>query len=191
MALNDAGSLAEIVNKLDSLANNVEHRLGGLSPEQLNWKPSPDQWSIAQCLEHLIITNRPYIPTFEQILSNEKQTTAWERLPFLPGFFGRFLIKALDPDSKRKVKAPKIFQPSLSKIDSKIIPEFISQEKRIATLMKALADRDLEKQRVTSPVSRVVTYSLFDAFRIILVHEQRHFAQAERVMASKDFPLHS
>jgi len=191
MALNDAGSLAEIVNKLDSLANNVEHRLGGLSPEQLNWKPSPDQWSIAQCLEHLIITNRPYIPTFEQILSNEKQTTAWERLPFLPGFVGRFLIKALDPDSKRKVKAPKIFQPSLSKIDSKIIPEFISQEKRIATLMKALADRDLEKQRVTSPVSRVVTYSLFDAFRIILVHEQRHFAQAERVMASKDFPLHS
>jgi integrase len=35
---------------------------------------------------------------------------------------------------------------------------------------------------------RVVRYSLMDACRIIVVHEQNHFAQATRVMGTQGFP---
>ena len=41
---------------------------------------------------------------------------------------------------------------------------------------------------VTSPVLRFVTYSLMDAYRIIVVHEQNHFVQTTRVMESPGFP---
>ena len=37
---------------------------------------------------------------------------------------------------------------------------------------------------ITSPAARGVTYSLLDAYRIILVHEQLHLAQAGRVLNS-------
>jgi len=34
----------------------------------------------------------------------------------------------------------------------------------------------------------VVTYSLMDAYRVIVVHAHRHFQQAQRVTAESGFP---
>jgi len=34
----------------------------GLSPEQLNWRPRPEAWSVGQCLEHLHLANEVYLP---------------------------------------------------------------------------------------------------------------------------------
>ena len=36
-----------------------------LSAEQINWKPSEDEWSIGQCFDHLIISNRPFLTIIE------------------------------------------------------------------------------------------------------------------------------
>ena len=42
---------------IHAIALDAEKLFGSLSAEQLNWKPAPDRWSVAQCLEHLINTN--------------------------------------------------------------------------------------------------------------------------------------
>jgi hypothetical protein len=46
----------------------------------------------------------------------------------------------------------------------------------------------LKKIIITSPVASFVTYSLLDGYKIIVAHEQRHFAQAKRVMQLSEFP---
>jgi hypothetical protein len=51
--------------------------------------------------------------------------------------------------------------------------------------MKATEHLDLEKIIITSPALGMVTYSLMDAYRIIVVHEARHFQQAKRVTEEK------
>ena len=51
--------------KLSRLAVEVEEKLGGLSKKQLNWKPSPDVWSVGQCLDHLVVTNKQEIPAIK------------------------------------------------------------------------------------------------------------------------------
>ena len=38
---------------------------GQLSADQLNWKPSKEEWSIGQCFDHLIISNRPFLTIIE------------------------------------------------------------------------------------------------------------------------------
>jgi hypothetical protein len=38
-------------------------------------------------------------------------------------------------------------------------------------------------------VAHIVTYSLLDAYRIIVVHEQNHFVQTRRVTESPGFPV--
>ena len=42
--------------------------------------------------------------------------------------------------------------------------------------------------KVTSPVSPVATYSLLDAYRIVVAHERKHFEQARRVTQAEGFP---
>ena len=54
--------------------------------------------------------------------------------------------------------------------------------------MKATEHLDLEKIVITSPVADAVIYSLMDAYRLIVVHEQRHFQQAKRVTEETGFP---
>jgi hypothetical protein len=54
--------------------------------------------------------------------------------------------------------------------------------------MRSLENKDPAETIITSPFASVVVYSLLDAFRLIVAHERRHFAQAQRVMETAGFP---
>jgi len=86
------------------------------------------------------------------------------------------------------MKAPKKFEPSQSDISSTIVEDFVTQQGKIIDGMKATSHLDLERTIITSPALNIVTYSLMDAYRIIVVHERRHFQQARRVTEESSFP---
>ena len=173
--------LANLIATANNIANDAKSTFGQLSAAQLNWKPSADRWSVAQCFDHLLSSNSGYFPVIEDVLAGKKRTF-WERVPVLPGLAGKFLVKAMEPTSTRKVKAPKKFQPSQSDISPAVIDNFVDQQGKLVEKMKASEHLDLENIVITSPVSAAITYSLMDAYRLIVVHEQRHFQQAKRVM---------
>src|SRR4051794_16863758 len=100
---------------LDSLTQTAElarSSFGGLSAAQLNWKPTEKGWSVAQCLDHLITTHSQYFPLFENLVHGTFKPGFWERTSPFSGFFGRFLVKSLDPANVKKMKAPGKAQPS-------------------------------------------------------------------------------
>ncbi len=185
--------LDKLIRSAGTIVDDARSSFGKLSSAQLNWKPSAERWSIAQCFEHLITSNQGYLPIIEGVRAGTKKTTFWERLPVLPGLAGKLLIKSLDPASTRKIKAPKKFEPAHSNISAGIIDDFAAQQQKIIEGMKATSHLDLEKIVVTSPAisAGFVTYSLMDAYRIIVVHERRHFQQAQRVTEESGFPTTS
>jgi hypothetical protein len=180
--------LSGLVSAANAITDETLAGFGDLTAQQLNWKPSADQWSVAQCFDHLVTANEAFFQVFEKVLSGEKNPTFWERLPWLPAFWGKMLIKAVAPESKRKFKAPKIFHPSTSSVDGAIIRRFIEQQNHVIRYMKATEDLDLEKIKISSPVTHLITYSLMDAFRIIINHEKRHLLQATKVSEMDGFP---
>ena len=181
-------SLSEIIVQAEAIAGDVKAIFGDLDFRQINWKPSAESWSVGQCFDHLMTTNRQYFPQFDQIIKGEKRWTLWQRMPFLPGFFGNLVFGVISPSSDKKYKAPKNFQPTSSKIDPRIITNFVEHQSEVIEKMKASGGIDLENMIISSPASKVVIYSLFDAFRIIVAHERRHFNQAKRVMEAEGFP---
>ncbi len=182
--------LPALIAAANDIAAEAKSTFGRLTPTQLNWKPSAERWSVAQCFEHLLTTNKGYFPPIEGVLAGIKPTF-WQRMPVLPGLAGRLLIKSLDPKSTRKIKAPQKFQPAQSDISPSVIDDFVDQQGRIVEKMKATENLDLEKIIITSPVAAAITYSLMDAYRIIVVHEARHFQQAQRVTEEAAFPAQS
>jgi len=177
-----------VIKDAKQIAGGVRASFGALSASQLNWKPSAERWSIAQCFDHLLTSNKGYLPIIESVRSGKKQTRFVERLPVLPGLAGKLLLKSLDPASTRKLKAPKNFQPAQSDISASIIDDFVAQQEQLIEGMKSTSDLDLEKIVITSPALSFVAYSLMDAYRVIVTHERRHFQQAERVAAEPGFP---
>jgi len=176
-----------VITAANNVANEARSTFGHLTPSQLNWKPSPERWSVAQCFDHLLTSNNGYLPIIDNVLAGHKPTL-WQSMPVLPGLMGKLLIKSLDPASTRKIKAPKRFEPAQSDISGSVINDFADQQQQIVAKMKATEHLDLEKIVITSPVAGVVIYSLMDAYRIIVVHEQRHFQQAKRVTEETGFP---
>ena len=179
--------LPAVINAANNVASDARTTFGHLSPSQLNWKPAPERWSVAQCFEHLITSNKGYLPIIDNVLAGYKRTF-WQSMPVLPGLMGKLLVKSMDPASTRKVKAPKRFQPAQSDISGSVINDFVDQQKQLVDKMKATEHLDLEKIVITSPVAGAVIYSLMDAYRLIVVHEQRHFQQAKRVIEESGFP---
>jgi DinB superfamily len=180
--------LPTVLAEASLVAGETQRRFGRLSGEQVNWKPGEGEWSIGQCFDHLIISDRPYVQIFEEILAGRRRPRLWERMPLLPRFFGPLLINTLRADSGRSVKARPTFYPSSSHITPTIIATFLRQQEQLRHLMEASRQLDLDGVTITSPVTRFVTYSLMDACRIIVVHEQNHFVQATQVAESPGFP---
>src|SRR5215813_2979452 len=172
--------LPSLIIAVNDVAIEARTTFGRLTPAQLNWKPSAERWSVAQCFDHLLTSNRGYFPIIDGVLAGKKQTF-WQSMPVLPGFMGKLLIKSLDPVKGRNLKAPKKFEPAQSDISSSVIDDFAVQQATIVEKMKATEHLDLERIIINSPVTAVVTYSLMDAYRVIVVHEARHFQQARRV----------
>ena len=54
--------------------------------------------------------------------------------------------------------------------------------------MRMTEELDLRNIVITSPVMSLMTYSLWDAYKIMVAHERRHMAQAKRVMDTPGFP---
>jgi hypothetical protein len=181
-------TLPQVYDEAEAITGDAKALFGHLTREQLNWKPAANSWSVAQCLDHLITINREYYPVFDRILEGEHRRTLLHRLPLLPALFGRFMVKALSPNSSQKFKAPATAQPSSSSIDPQIVEHFITQQRETLAKMRSLENRGPAEVIITSPFASVVVYSLLDAFRIVVAHERRHFAQAQRVMDTNGFP---
>lgn len=181
--------LPGLIEVANTVAPQVKAEFGRLRADQLNWKPGADKWSVGQCFDHLLVSNGEYFPIFDRVLQGAKTTnTIWESLPGLPRLWGRMLIKSVSPEGRRKQKAPRILAPTTSAVDPGIITRFVDQQERVVGYLNTMTAVDAEKTIITSPVARVITYSLLDACRVIVAHEQRHILQARRVTQLPEFP---
>jgi hypothetical protein len=180
--------LEKTANEVKEIADDAAAAFGGLGRDQLNWKPAPQSWSIAQCFDHLITVNSLYFPVFERMRSDNVMSRFWERNSPLSGFFGRYLIKILSPEYRKKVKTSKKAYPSASDLGGDIIKRFGEHQRQLAEHVRQVSPKiDLKKMIITSPLLGLVTYSLDDTLTILTVHERRHFEQARRVMNSDAF----
>lgn len=179
--------ITQITSELTEVAEDARATFGGLSSEQINWKPAENSWSVGQCLEHIVITNEKFYPDFEKLASGERRNSLIETWSPLTGFFGRFLINAVTEDSK-KAKVPSTTIAPPSNVDAKMVERFVSHIEGVNRKVEACGKADRQKTIVTSPFFFLATYSLDDAYTALVEHTKRHVRQAKRVVASEGFP---
>jgi hypothetical protein len=181
--------IENLIKKLGAVSCSAESVFSSLTASQLNWKPSDNQWSIGQCLDHIIVSNETYYPQLEKIISGKWKNSLWQNMPYLHKMWGKILIKTVSPDTNKKVNTSRVFYPASSGIPRTIIKEFISHNKSLVEFMVRSSQANHDKIVITSPVSGFITYSLRDTFTILTLHEERHLQQAKRVMETEGFPV--
>ena len=74
-----------------------------------NWQPDGGkEWSVGQCLEHLVRANRMYLDALEDAARDALQEGGTGTpTPLVPGRLGKWFIDSLEPQSGPKLNAPK------------------------------------------------------------------------------------
>lgn len=181
-------TIPQLIAETDAIAREAQAQFSRLNAPQLNWKPAAESWSVAQCLDHLMTANREMFPVMTAAASGTHKASLWESMPIIPGLMGKFMVKAVSPQAKQKVKAPAKIRPSASTLDAQIVTQFVNHQREVAEHLKRLTAVQADRIVMTSPLAGFVTYSLLDAARLIVAHERRHLAQAQRVMQTAEFP---
>jgi len=176
-----------VTTEMQKIAVDARDSFGAMSEDQLNWKPRADGWSVGQYLEHLILTNEKFYPEMDKLAAGTRKNSFIENWSPLSGFFGRFLIKAVSEDSK-KAKAPSKDIVPPSDVPADIVDKFSQHVADLNAKVVACAAADVKKTVVTSPFLAIFTYSLDDAYTVLVEHTKRHIRQAKRVMGSEGFP---
>lgn len=165
-----------LLSSQETLLNAVK----GLSEDQLNFKPSEDAWSIAECVEHIAISESNIFGILEMTLKEE------------PNPERRAEIKMTDEqilnmiaDRTNKVKTSPEFEP-VKKFGSfeGSLKEF--ETKRVSNIefIKTTTE-DLRNRYFEFP------FGLVDSYQIIMFmagHNNRHTKQIEEIKANAGFP---
>lgn len=171
----------ETVKRLEAVSGGVKNNFSHMNHDQLNKKPFPGSWSIAQCLDHLIVTNKSYYPQYNALIEGKPIPNLWKSVPLLSGFFGNLLKRSMRPEETKKFKTQPAFQPSQSDLSGDIVNRFLESQKELAEILNKLSRLNFAKEKITSPAANFITYSLDDLLEITALHEERHLKQAERI----------
>ncbi len=155
-----------------------------LTVAQLNWKPSPQQWSVGQCLEHLAVSTELYLPPMSDALAGAPAGTAAEIMPGRPS---RWFIRSFIAPSTKRAKAPPKIAPG-SNVDAAILERFLSGTRATRTLIERASAYDVNRIRFKNPFVPLIRFTIGTGLEIIAKHADRHLLQAERVQALPDFP---
>ncbi len=177
-----------ICSDLQRVVENATKTFVSLSPEQLNWKPSEKQWSIAQCFEHLIITNELYFPKIQAVIDGKHRNNVYSKVPFVTDLIAVAMKNSMNPKQRRKMGTFKMFEPSKSSVKETIIEDFAENQRRLIDMAEAVKHLDLRRIKIAEPVGDALNLRLDDAFEILAMHSKRHFDQAKRVIEADGFP---
>jgi uncharacterized damage-inducible protein DinB len=162
-----------------------------LSEQQFHWRPSPDVWSIARCIDHLNATARTYLPSLDDGIADAIRRGIYAEGPFRYNWVGRLFVWSFEPPPRFRLKAPASFQPAPSRGRAEIMAAFRAYQVQFVDRLRQANGLDLGRARVRSPAARWVRMPLGSAFALQIAHERRHLWQARALMSNAGFPAPS
>jgi hypothetical protein len=151
----------------------------GLSEAQFNFKPAPDRWSVAECLEHIAIVENAVLSGVRVRLEKAPAPSADRDVKQIDA-----LILAKVPDRSTKIQAPPPLAPTGRWTPAAALEHFFAGREQTVNWLKS--DTDLRGHSVDHPV-----LGPLDGYEWILAaagHSERHTKQILEVKADPNFP---
>ncbi len=150
----------------------------GMDAAALMQRPAGGGWSVAENLQHLILTGQAMIPlaerAVEELERSGKKTTRASGL----GLMGWLLVKSLEPPPRMKTKTTKPFEPVAVGDPLTVTERFVETNAKLDALISRATGLATTTVKVASPFNDKVKYNAYAALRIVLVHARRHLWQA-------------
>lgn len=171
----------ETVNYLKQTKKDLLKAVKGLSEAQLNFKASPERWSIAECLEHITLAEMGLWQMYQGGMQQAADSTKRADIKVT----SEQIITGLT-DRSKKATAPEVAVPKGTfKSYEATFAAFNKSRDSMIDYLKMTSD-DLKNHTLQHPA-----FGTIDARQFMLsmaAHGKRHTLQIEEVKASPNFP---
>jgi hypothetical protein len=159
----------------------AEVLLEGLTEAQLTWRADVRTWSIADCLNHLVVAGNQSLRGIRSAVVEARAGGLLSRGPFRHSVLGSWLIRLMDAPPTIKFKVPKAYRPVPDVSAFEIVAGFFLLQDELFRALDEANGMDLGRVKVANPVSKWFRMSLGQEFAFTAAHERRHLWQASRV----------
>ncbi len=157
----------------------IRNAVSPVAPEMLRRAPPAGGWSIAEVLEHLLISAESYLDSLRRITQENAGSRADASAMWKPSLMGGLLTESLR--KQRKLPAPGMYKPGPTP-RADVLSEFLRRQEEVGRLIADAGDLDWRGVRMRSPVLPIIRMNLGDALTVLVVHAERHAGQIERVL---------
>ena len=168
------------VGKLTSTHEHLIKTVDGLSEDQLAYKSSPESWSIADCMEHITISEH----AFSDLLKTTLAATPDEAMR-AAATMEDDQVYAMISSREKKVKTSEAFEPT-GKFGSyqSTLDAFTTKRTEHIEYLKSTED-DFRNHFKEMP------FGTLDGYQLVIFmagHTERHVKQMEEIMGDEGFP---
>ncbi len=194
--LNNTELLNELIERNQSFIDFAMNELVQLSDEKLNFKTSKTNWSIVECLIHVIKADEIYLPQFESKINAFDSVQYIDdhkgNLSYNTGWLGNYFAEGIVPKKdgvKNTMKSLKSMDPNTNidltskefKDSRAVIEAFVKQQTAINKQMEKAKDVNLGSIKIQTAIP-LIKIKLGDAFRFVVGHNERHVFQAKKLL---------
>jgi hypothetical protein len=170
-----------LIQQLESSKKNFLASISGVSDAQWSFKPAPQVWSVAECAEHIVLSEDFIFGLSQQLL----KSPAVERPASSNADQDRKIV-AMIQDRSQKAQAPEPIVPSGKfRSSADVVAEFTKRRDRTLAYVRTTND-DLRTH-----VSNGTPMGTADAYQVLLLlasHSARHTLQIAEVQSNAGYP---
>lgn len=151
-------------------------------------RADPNRWSVGECIAHLNITSKAFLPGFHRALADPSLQGAPPPRRYRKGFLGGLLYRVVGPPMRlfgmaltMRVKTQASFVPSGDLPHETTIAEFGALQRELIEIVRQSDGRPIGRARIASPFDKRASYNMYAALAIVPRHQHRHLEQAEEV----------
>lgn len=171
-----------IQNLIERTQKNIKavDRFNQLSEEALNWRKTPDSWSVLECIEHLNRYGDFYIPEIKhRIVTTKHSNIAYFKSSWLGEYFAQSMLPKAHLNTMKTFKS---MNPIGSHLTNNVLTTFLEQQQQLLDLLEQAKHVNLRKTKTGISISKWIKLRLGDTFRVIIYHNERHIIQAQNVI---------
>jgi len=177
-------SIADIYDAIDDTRRRLTARVETLSAMQQTFRRSDTDWSIADIIEHLSITEERMIQLIGMLLSKTESMRA-EKADSSPPVFEPFSLEEMAREAHgKKFESPAEVRPAGLLALSDALAKLHSTRAALHALRPRLAAADLTAVSYPHPFFGALNLAQWLAFTGL--HEERHLRQIERLMETPE-----
>ena len=172
--------LAAIAAELRDARARLHHLVAHVPGGAWNARRHPDRWSPAECVEHLNLTTRAFLPLLDAALDGARRLGAPAPRRYRRDPVGWLLWRTMRPPVRLRTRTAAAFVPTARPDPAASLADFDHLQDELLRRVAAADGLPIDRVRVPSPFGANVRYNAFSALSILPRHQQRHLWQAER-----------